>query len=157
MALRPQRYRSVKAQNIIDPATRLAFEDMALKIEQLARDAETRVAGIPTGDTFPAGAIVFWLGTAASIPAGWEEVTALRSRFPRGMASGGTPSATGGNATHGHGINGSLASANVWAKVAAGTSYDVATQPHIHGVGDLGTTSASSLPPYVDGIWIRKL
>ena len=108
-------------------------------------------------DAFPVGGIVFWLGTVASIPAGWEEVVELRGRFPRGMASGGTAGVTGGNSTHNHEVTGgSMGTASTFVNVASGSSYSVATQTHTHSYSDI-TSSTSSLPPYVDGVWIRKL
>lgn len=51
----------------------------------------------------PAGVIVGWAGTAASIPSGWTRVTALDARFVKQIATSTTaPGATGGAATHDH-------------------------------------------------------
>lgn len=160
MPLKPSKYRSTLALTIADPATARAFEDMARKIEQLARDAN----GLGGGDTFPSGACVFWLGAVADIPAGWSIATELEGRFPRGMASGGTPGATGGAATHTHtgdtsnsgahthsiGVSGKYGAGALFASDASGTGSGGG---HTH---TLNVTAASSLPPYVDGIWIRK-
>lgn len=55
----------------------------------------------------PAGLIVMWPSTAASIPTGWNRVTALDGKFPKGIASTSTePGTTGGSATHTHTITG---------------------------------------------------
>jgi hypothetical protein len=51
----------------------------------------------------PAGLIVMWPDTNASIPLGWNRVTALDSKYPKGIATAVTPpGATGGAATHVH-------------------------------------------------------
>jgi hypothetical protein len=51
----------------------------------------------------PAGLIVMWPGTNASIPAGWERTTELDGKYPKGVASAATqPGTTGGAATHSH-------------------------------------------------------
>lgn len=153
--LNPKEFRSVKAMTIADSATRMAFEDIAQKVEALARAAN----GLGGGSEFPAGAIVFWLGGVDTIPSGWEEATELRSRFPRGMASGGTSGATGGSTTHNHEVAGGTMgapSAVVNLKEGTGTTWQVALGSHVHAYSDI-TSSDSSLPPYIDGVWIRKL
>lgn len=159
MALRPARYRSLKAQNIADPATRMAFEDMAQKIEQLARDAENRVAGL---DAVPAGTVVMWFGAVADIPAGWSEVVAARGRFFRHMLSGGTPLATGGSEKHTHGTGGSGAGGGktstygptgggVSMKDGTGAARTLSLSPHDHDIPE-----ATAWQPYIDGILIQK-
>ena len=51
----------------------------------------------------PAGVIIMWPGSLASKPAGWDVVSTLYSKFPKGTASGTSPGATtGGAATHTH-------------------------------------------------------
>ncbi len=51
----------------------------------------------------PNGMIFLWPSTAASIPAGWDRVTALDGKYPKGVATSSTqPGATGGAATHTH-------------------------------------------------------
>lgn len=47
----------------------------------------------------PNGVIFIWSGTNASIPAGWQRVTDLDDRFPKGDA---TPNIIGGTANHSH-------------------------------------------------------
>lgn len=51
---------------------------------------------------FPKGVIYIWAGTNANIPAGWERVTALDGKYPKGAADGVDPNVTGGSATHSH-------------------------------------------------------
>lgn len=143
MPLRPERYRGARAQSISDTGTRLAYEELSQKIEQLARDANTDI------DTFPSGAIVFWLGTAAAIPRGWEEATELQGRFPRGMASGGTPGVTGGAVDHTHNLG--TPDSAVTINNGTGVSVTLPHANHAHGV-----SVTQHLPPYIDGIWIRK-
>jgi hypothetical protein len=51
----------------------------------------------------PAGVIIMWPGSLASKPAGWDVVSTLYSKFPKGTASSTSPGATtGGAATHTH-------------------------------------------------------
>lgn len=161
MPLKPGKYRSTLALTINDPATARAFEDMARKIEQLARDANSLGGG---GDGFKPGMAVFFLGTVDEIPDGWSEVVEMRGRFPRGMESGGTPGDTGGDDTHTHtgdtsnngshqhsvGVSGKYGSGSVFATDASSTG---SAGGHTH---TLNINTASNLPPYVDGIWIRK-
>lgn len=49
----------------------------------------------------PAGVILIWPGTNASIPTGFSRVTALDGKYPKG-ANGDTANTSGGNATHSH-------------------------------------------------------
>ena len=51
----------------------------------------------------PSGTIILWLGSAASIPAGWTKYTSAVGRFVRGTPAGQSAGATGGDApTHTH-------------------------------------------------------
>jgi hypothetical protein len=51
----------------------------------------------------PSGVIVMWPSTAASIPAGWDRVTDLDSKYLKGVPDDSTdPGTTGGVATHTH-------------------------------------------------------
>lgn len=50
----------------------------------------------------PAGVIFIWTGTNAAIPSGWERVTALDGRYPKGAAASTDPNTTGGNPFHSH-------------------------------------------------------
>jgi hypothetical protein len=51
----------------------------------------------------PRGLIILWPSTAASIPEGWDRVTELDGKYPKGIPDANTqPGATGGAATHTH-------------------------------------------------------
>lgn len=50
----------------------------------------------------PAGLIVGWPSTAASIPAGWSRVTAYDDRYLRGAPAATNPGVNGGSSTHTH-------------------------------------------------------
>jgi hypothetical protein len=51
----------------------------------------------------PAGVLVMWPGTDASVPDGWTRDTGLDGRYAKGIPDGTTdPGATGGAATHSH-------------------------------------------------------
>lgn len=53
----------------------------------------------------PAGLIIMWPSTAASVPSGWNRVTALDGKYAKGIATSSTePGNTGGAATHLHTI-----------------------------------------------------
>jgi hypothetical protein len=81
------------------------------------------------GDSLPAGVIVMWSGTLASIPSGWalcdgqNGTPDLRSVFVRGAAAGVDPGATGGSATHGHDYED---------VVSHGHTVDVTDPGHVH-------------------------
>ena len=53
-------------------------------------------------ESFPTGVIYIWAGNYADIPAGWERVTALDGKYPKGAADGVNPNVTGGSSTHQH-------------------------------------------------------
>jgi len=137
-------------------------------------------------DTIPADLILAWPGSAATIPSGWSRVTELDGVFPRGNVSSGTPTGTGGNASHSHttpghthpigphshAVGGSTGTSNASTTSArfSGASQAQADQPHSHprpsstgshpgqnsGSSAPGTSSASNLPPYRNVIWIRS-
>lgn len=167
MTINPKLYTSDLWQGVTDPKAKKALMDIAQKLEKLARDAESRAAAIDQAidgfETVPVGTIVFWLGTVATIPTGWSEVTSLRSRFPRGMASGGTAGATGGSDKHTHGNGGGTGSTAGLTNSSGttssghnmrdgtGASITLSDYPHNHYIAETTT-----LPPYVDGLWIRK-
>jgi hypothetical protein len=70
----------------------------------------------------PEGIIFAWPGTAATLPFGWQRVTELDGKYPKGVPNGSTdPGATGGSATHAH-----------------------TTPGHVHSLDHLHTTSANT-------------
>jgi len=50
----------------------------------------------------PKDVIFIWPGNHADIPTGWERVTALDGKYPKGAADGVNPNVTGGSSTHQH-------------------------------------------------------
>lgn len=107
----------------------------------------------------PAGIIVMWPDTEASLPEGWSRTTELDGRYPKSIPDGVTqPGTNGGAATHTHTLPthvhptshlhthtgntgagvGSLNSANG----AAGNTAVPAT--HVHSRGDTNTVNADS-------------
>lgn len=52
--------------------------------------------------TIPAGIIVAWPSTAASIPSGWSRVSTLDDRYCKGTGAGVNPDVTGGATSHVH-------------------------------------------------------
>ncbi|HXH05361.1 MAG TPA: hypothetical protein VNI83_02105 [Vicinamibacterales bacterium] len=107
----------------------------------------------------PAGVIVGWPGTAASIPSGWSRKTALDSRFLKSIPNASTnPGTTGGSATHthttqahshtinhGHTAQGTSAAAGASALGDSGIASD-ADMPgnHTHAVPDWPSTTINS-------------
>lgn len=57
-----------------------------------------------TDSGLPAGLILFWPSTDASIPAGWDRVTDLDDRYLKGAGAGVQPGTNGGAAGHTHTI-----------------------------------------------------
>ena len=95
----------------------------------------------------PSGTIVMWSGT--TIPDGWHRFSALDGLFPRGAATYG---GTGGSETHTHTYDGItsrvLEDSGPYKNVGGGDN-------HHHSYS--GTTDpSSSLPPYLDIIFIPK-
>jgi len=100
----------------------------------------------------PSGTIVMWSGT--TIPDGWHRFTALDGLFPRGAATYG---GTGGSETHTHGYSGNTDVENLPLEYSDMRYYPGAEPHNAHTHGYSGTTgSASSLPPYLDIIFIQK-
>ena len=138
-------------------------------------------------NSLPSGTVMLWLGTAASIPAGWQAYTAANGKFIRGVPAGGTVGTTGGAETHVHTAgtisdggahghpeititHGSTGPSTNYA--VTGTGYGIyGAAPHRHdgtltleSVADHGHTnsstntgSANNLPPYKNGIYIVKI
>jgi hypothetical protein len=136
--------------------------------------------------TIPADLILAWPSTAGTIPSGWTRVTALDGTLPRGANITGTPSATGGAATHthtipshghtigahSHSVGGNTGTSNSSTTSARfnGASQPQADQPHSHarpsatgtapaftsGAATPGTGSANNAPPALDVIWIKS-
>lgn len=91
----------------------------------------------------PNGLIFMWPGTNGSIPAGWDRVTALDAKYPKGVATGATqPGSTGGAVSHVHTVpththdtsHVHTTSANTSAAVGSFNSHD----------GAVGTTAIAA-------------
>lgn len=137
-------------------------------------------------DTIPADLILAWPDSVETIPSGWSRVTALDGVFPRGSTSSGTPTGTGGSASHSHttpghnhsigshshSVGGSTGTSNASTISArfSGASEPQADQPHSHsrpsstgsrsgqnsGNSSPGTSTNNNLPPYRNVIWIQS-
>ena len=138
-------------------------------------------------NSLPSGTVMLWLGTAASIPAGWQAYTAANGKFIRGVPAGGTVGTTGGAETHVH-TAGTISDGGAHGHpeitithgstgpstnhAVTGTGYGIyGAAPHRHdgtltleSVADHGHTnsstntgSANHLPPYKKGIFIIKV
>ena len=98
----------------------------------------------------PTGVIYIWTGNNADIPTGWERVTALDGKYPKGAANGVDPNVTGGSATHQHtGTTHSHADSHthnltistvIGSSDSTGTDTQQATVTHNHG-GSVTTTA----------------
>lgn len=129
----------------------------------------------------PAGVIVGWPSTVASIPAGWTRVAALDSRHPKGTAAGVNPNVTGGAATHTHTspTHNHTQNSHVHTGHAATSTFTALSNPqgaltntpaatHNHTVPDSNATtptnttiaatlaSADSNPANFEVIWIQS-
>lgn len=97
----------------------------------------------------PAGVIIAWTGTNASVPVNWSRVTSLDGRFVKQIASSVTaPGATGGSATHAHPFQ-QHATHTYNGHNHAGSWGDSAAQPNAGG----GVASGGA----VDGVIIDHL
>jgi len=130
----------------------------------------------------PNGAIVMWPDTDASIPAGWDRVTALDSKYTKGIPDGTTePGTTGGNASHTHttpghthatnhshgtGANTAAATGTVNAPNTAGALKVLTSHTHTRpstdsenvssGSGSPGTDTENNDPARLDVIFIES-
>lgn len=135
----------------------------------------TAKASISNPISTPAGIILIWTGTNASIPLDWERVTSLDGKFLKGTANGVDPNTTGGSDTHSHTSPTHTHSmvSHGHAIVTNGDSDSRGNEPG-SSVADVGHThsgtinglsggtlndatsyqSASTLPPYYEVIFI---
>lgn len=92
----------------------------------------------------PNGLIFMWPGTNASIPAGWDRVTDLDGRYPRGITTSATqPGLIGGASTHTHTLPTHIHTENhSHAAGAANTSAGVGGVGS--GDGAVGTTAIAA-------------
>lgn len=127
---------------------------------------------------FPSGAIYIWSGTNATIPTGWERVTALDGLYPKGTADATDPNDTGGAATHehtgtththadSHTHTVTVGNATTVYNVDSGTGTGMGGMAHSHtascgaisggGLSSVASTYAafSNDPPYYSVIFIK--
>ncbi len=100
----------------------------------------------------PAGTVVMWSGTVATIPAGWAHYTAMDGRFPRGAT---TTGGTGGTDTIDININTDVSTdfAACFVKLDA-TGLQVNSSTHTHPVVDTGIVVTN---PYREIVFMIKL
>lgn len=128
-----------------------------------------------------ANIIVYWFGTAASIPSGWQREPGLDAKFHKGTAASTDPNTTGGAATHTHTTpnhnhsanHGHANSALVSNQGAAGTVGSTTTTlggrtTHTHTIGAFTSASYTSAdanpsgdsqsnePAYIAAIYIKS-
>lgn len=131
---------------------------------------------VPAGFTIPS---VF---SGAGIPSGWERVSELDGRYPKGAAAGADPGVQGGAETHAHTspahthtisshthAGGNLEPDGTGPTHTAGANVTIAALNHSHTFGTFGAVSGSltaaaatwqSQPndmSYRDVIWLRSL
>jgi hypothetical protein len=114
----------------------------------------------------PNGMIFLWPSTAASIPAGWDRVTALDGKYPKGVATSSTqPGTTGGAASHTHTVpththdtsHAHTTSGNTSAAVgtfsssdgAVGTTAILATHTHTVPAPNSATVASGTAQPTI--------
>ena len=134
----------------------------------------------------PSGTIMLWLGSATSIPAGWQIYTAAIGKLIRGVPSGGSAGQTGGTETHTHDAGTVLAGGShnhpnkdithsikyadkSIVQQSGSGKYAVASHSHPgyfilddnanhnHTLHPSYTGNADHLPPYKKGIYIIKV
>lgn len=122
-----------------------------------------------TAAVIPAGVIVMWSGTLATIPSGWalcdgtNGTPNLTDRFIYGVSSGQNPGPTGGNAAHTHTVDpASFSSGNpsqLQGVNGSPPAVNVGSMAHTHIIDVPATTSSSTnhLPPYYKLAFIMKL
>ncbi len=100
----------------------------------------------------PRGLIVMWPGTNGTIPAGWDRVTALDSKYPKGIATAGTePGTTGGAATHTHTTPGHTHDeSHIHTSPTAGALKVLGTHTHSRPSTNSATVVSGSTAPGTD-------
>lgn len=116
----------------------------------------------------PAGVVMFWPGTNASIPTGWSRVTALDGRYAKGVVTNDTePGAQGGAASHTHTTPGhthdeshihttptptAAATGSVGAPNTAGALKVLATHTHSRPSTNSATVASGSTSPGTNAV-----
>lgn len=82
--------------------------------------------------TIPTNVILIWIGTNASIPAGWTRETSLDGIFPKGWSDSVAPNNTGGATTHIH-------TATTHTHTMASHAHTTVTAHSNHDTGNTGS------------------
>lgn len=129
---RPQMFRRLK-----DPAVRQAFDEFE------------RLGGVPAG-------MIAMFETAC--PPGWELVSEMVNRFPKGAQDAAGAKATGGSTSHNHGFSGTTAGSPDDDTIASGTGSSFSFSRNTHSHAFNGTTDASGHePPFYTVVYCKKL
>ncbi len=118
-------------------------------------------------DCMPAGVIVMWSGSLASIPDGWvlcngsSGTPNLTDRFIFSVGTSEDPGASGGQLNHSHNVNPpstSTQSSPQYEDVSTGINHTVSRDDHNHNVDIpmFNSENESSLPPYYKLAFIMK-
>lgn len=109
----------------------------------------------------PAGVILNWFGSIATVPAGWAVCDGnngtpdLRDRFVKGAGGSSAPGSNGGSSTHNHTGSATLSGSLIRLDDnSGGTDFDL---PDPRGSIAITTTSADHTPPYKALLYIMKL
>ncbi len=130
----------------------------------------SQLTNVGGGASVPAGVIVMWSGSLASIPAGWalcdgtNGTPDLRARFILGASGGEEPGATGGTSSHSHDVDPpqttSSGSNPDTLDVTSGggdTKLSIITHTHTVDIANFSSASQSHLPPFFKLAFIMKL
>ncbi len=130
----------------------------------------SQLTNVGAGASVPAGVIVMWSGSLASIPSGWalcdgtNGTPDLRDRFVMGASSAEEPGATGGTSSHSHDVDppqttSSGANADTLDVTSGGgdTKLTVITHTHTVDIANFTSASQSHLPPFFKLAFIMKL
>ncbi|MCB4790702.1 MAG: hypothetical protein LHV68_02330 [Elusimicrobia bacterium] len=114
-------------------------------------------------DLLPAGSIIMWSGSVASIPSGWALCNGangtpdLRDRFIVGAGSSYSVGGVGGNVTHTHTYNGTVGNPDKTCTLDVGTAGSATPIDHKHGFSFTTTENNNTVPPYYALCFIMKL
>lgn len=108
----------------------------------------------------PAGVILIWGGTNATIPTGWERETTLDGKYPKAWGDSVAPNETGGSNTHTHtgGHTHTLSAHTHTCSYGASDSHSFddnsgsAADAHTHSNSNISTTAGGELQS--NGTWL---
>jgi hypothetical protein len=151
LSLQVSKYISSLWKGIQDSVVRRACQDLAERLEALARD-------LNSVSTVPQGAIVLWTGS--SCPSGYSEVTGANGNFLKATteAAGGAGT-TGGSSSHSHNLSSnagtSVPLSSTTINNGTGVSVSLANAGHTHNL--TGRTETTTIdPPWFKVILCQK-